>query len=108
MQHTLPCGPGRNLSTIRVDGVPVELTASSVNIHLVCAQPATSLPEVADDPEEEDDGKGEVQLEEALSSVRAGLADRSSNGGVELQENKVSVTTSLIASNHWWKNIPER
>jgi hypothetical protein len=50
----------------------------------VCTQPAAPLPEVSDDPEEEHDGKSEVHLEEAFSSVKTGLSNRRGDGSVEL------------------------
>lgn len=84
MQGALPCRPGRNLSPVLVDSVPVELTTTSIHVHLVCAQPAAPLPEVSDDPEEEHDGKGEVYFEETFGSVKAGLSNGRGDGSVEL------------------------
>lgn len=59
-----------------IDVVPVEHTTASVDVHLVGAEPTSALPEVANDPEEHDDRKGEVRLEEGF-----GGADIGANGG---------------------------
>jgi hypothetical protein len=53
--------PGRAVGeslALGVDQIPVELTTAAVDVDLVHAQPALSLPEVADSPEQEHDGKG--------------------------------------------------
>ena len=86
MNDALPPRPTRHLGPVLVDGHPVELAAIRVNVHLVRAQPAAPLPKVADDPEEEDDGEGEVQLEEALGGVEARLPDGGGDGGVKLPD----------------------
>ena len=65
-----------------MDSVPVELAAAGVEVDLVGAQPAGALPEDAADPEDDDDGHGEVRLEEALGVVEAALDG--TDGDVEL------------------------
>lgn len=86
VQEATPCGPRGNLGTVGVDGVPVELTTAGVDIHLVGSEPTGALPGEADDPEDNDAEQGKLTLEEALDGVQARLADRSSNGSVELEE----------------------
>lgn len=70
-----PCGPGSHLLALFVDVVPVKLTAPSVNINVFGSEPGLTLPEVTAKPEEQDDGEGEIRLEEAFGSSDA-LADR--------------------------------
>ena len=108
MQGALPHWPAGNLRTVRVDNIPIELTTASVNVHLVRAQPAASLPEVANDPEEEDDGEGEVDLEEALGGVQAGLSNWSSDSGVELQGSDMSASKGEAKHSGPETNLPER
>ena len=77
------------MSPVGIDLIPVELTTAGVDVHLVCSEPTGALPEVADDPEEDDDGEGEVGLEEALGVTEGavGVGER----GVELFKEAVSV-----------------
>lgn len=71
-----------------MDISPVDLATTRVDVDLAGAEPALSLPEEATDPEEHDDGEGEVGLEETFGVVdtAAGWAD----GHVELGEGDVS------------------
>lgn len=71
-------------STLGVDPVPVNLAATSINVNLAELEPAGTLPEEAADPEHDNDGKGEVGLEEALGSVDT--TTKRPDGGVELLE----------------------
>jgi len=82
MEHPLPRGHVGQARAVLVDGVPVELAAARVQVDLVGAQPAGALPEEAADPEDDDDGEGEVRLEEALHVVVA--ASDGADGDVEL------------------------
>lgn len=59
MEDSLPLGPGSDLSSVGVDHIPVDLTASSVDINLFDLKTTLSLPEVADDPEDSNDGNSE-------------------------------------------------
>ena len=68
MSETLPRRPGLNLLALAVNKVPVELTATSVDIHLSGPKPTSTLPKVADDPEQRDNEKREVRGEEVFSS----------------------------------------
>lgn len=61
------------------------LTSASVDIDLSGSDGALPLPKVADSPEEEDNGEGEVRLEEALDRAHTGLTGASNNGRVELE-----------------------
>ena len=82
VQETSPGGPSGNLGTVGVDGLPVELTTATVDIHLVGAEPAGTLPGESDDPEEHDDEESKVRREETLSVVQVGAGG--SDGVVEL------------------------
>jgi hypothetical protein len=76
VEEAPPGGPGSDLCAVSVDGLPVELTTTGVDIHLGSAEPASALPEEADDPEEHDDGDGEEGHEETLSVVDLILTGR--------------------------------
>jgi hypothetical protein len=82
-QNAPPHGPGSDHFAMRVDLVPVELTATGVDINLVSAEPTSTLPDEATDPEEDDDGDSKHELEEALSSVES--TSGGSDGNEELQ-----------------------
>lgn len=66
------------MGTVGVDSLPVKLTTTGVNVHLGGAEPARALPEVANDPEDQDDRDGEPGHEEALSAVQL-IGTRGSN-----------------------------
>lgn len=82
MEGPLPRRHSRQLGAVGVDPVPVELAASRVDVDVARAQPPFTLPGEADEPEEDDDGEGEVRLEEARGVVVA--APRWADGDVEL------------------------
>ena len=71
--------PPRGLSSdpgpVSIDVLPVQLSPSSIDIDLAGPQPGLALPEIANGPEQHDHRKGQVALEETLSS-----ADPSANG----------------------------
>lgn len=60
------------------------LTTAGVEIDLVDSDEALALPDVTNDPEEEDDGQSEIGFEEALSVVQI-AGERRSNGHEELR-----------------------
>lgn len=82
MHPLLPRRPSGHLGALGVDVVPVELTAAGVDIDLGSPEPSLALPKVTDNPEEGNDEKGHIRLEEVLSSTET-LAD-GGNGSVEL------------------------
>lgn len=82
MEPPLPDRHGRNLSLVSVDLVPVVLATAGIDIDVLDAQPAAALPDETADPEDDDDGEGEVLDEEALDIVEA--ATGRADGYVEL------------------------
>lgn len=82
MHDPLPRRHSRQLGAVLVDGVPVELAAVEVDVDVARAQPRLALPGEADEPEEHDDGEGEVRLEEARGVVEAALGR--ADGDIEL------------------------
>jgi len=70
VEDTAPGGIGGNLGAIGVDLVPVVLPETSVEVDLVNAQPTVTLPEVAGDPEEQDDGDSKKLLDNVLGVLR--------------------------------------
>jgi hypothetical protein len=82
VERTSPSRPGGNLGAVGVDGLPVELTTTTVDIHLVGAEPAGALPGETNDPEEDDNEEGEVAGEETLGVVQ--FRARGGDGVVEL------------------------
>lgn len=82
MHDPLPRRHGRQLGAVLVDCVPVELAAVEVDVDVARAQPGLALPGEADEPEEYDDGEGEVRLEEARGVIEAALGR--ADGDVEL------------------------
>jgi hypothetical protein len=64
VEETLPRRPGLDLLALAVDEIPVELTTTSVDIHLCGSEPALALPEVTGDPESTDNESSKVGLEE--------------------------------------------
>lgn len=69
MDDSLPGGHGSQPGAILIDGIPVVFTAASVDVDLVGAKPASALPDKTTDPEDNDDGQGEVRLEETFGIV---------------------------------------
>lgn len=82
MEPPLPSRHGLKLSLVSVDLVPVVLATAGIDIDVLDAQPAAALPDEAADPEDDDDGQGEVLDEEALDVVKA--ATGRADGYVEL------------------------
>lgn len=76
----------RQLGPVGMDLVPGEFAAARVDVDVGRGPPALPLPEPAAGPEEEDDGHGEVGLEEALGIVVSSLGG--ADGDVELGEEK--------------------
>jgi len=73
-----PLGPLGVGGTLGVDGVPVDLAATSVDVDLRKSLPGGTLPDPADEVKEQDDEEGKVRLEEALGVERV-------DGGVKLE-----------------------
>jgi hypothetical protein len=82
VQQALPSGPSGHLSSLPVDEVPIELTATSVDIHLGGTKPSFTLPEVPGNPERGDNEDGKIRREEVRSRTKP-YANRR-HGGVEL------------------------
>lgn len=82
MEPPPPSGHSRQLGAVRIDRVPVVHATARVDIDLVSAEPARALPDEAADPEDDDDGEGEVLHEETLGVVEA--AAGGADGYVEL------------------------
>ena len=64
--------------------LPVNLTAASVNIDLIEGQEGRALPDVTNNPEEDDDGEGKAGLEETLGVVGLATVQRGEDGHVHL------------------------
>lgn len=82
VQHTLPGGRLSKLAPVSVDAVPVMLTTTSVEVNLAKVQPTLSLPDVAKDVEDNDNGEGQVGLEERLGITDGAV--QVGDGSVEL------------------------
>lgn len=82
MYDPLPSRHRRQCGAVLVDGVPVELATVEVDVDVARAQPGLALPGETDEPEEHDDGEGEVRLEKARGVVVAALGR--ADGDVEL------------------------
>ena len=82
MKPPPPDRPSGQLGLVSIDGVPVVLTTAGVNIDVVNRQPLAALPDEAADPEDDDNGEGEVLNEEALDVVET--AADGADGYVEL------------------------
>jgi hypothetical protein len=68
VSETLPCRPSLDLLALAVDEVPVELTATGIDIHLSGPKPTSTLPEIADDPEQSNNEQRKIGGEEVFSS----------------------------------------
>lgn len=105
VEESAPSGPRSDLSTVSVDLVPVMLTETGVKVDLIDGEPLRLLPEVTDDPEEEDDRNGEAGHEEVLGVTIAWLVGRAdgdeelhaknSKAKGETQPRAVNATSSL-------------
>ena len=82
MHQALPSRTVGKLRTVSIDGVPIMLTTTSIQIDLTDLPPTLSLPDISDDVEEDDDRQGQVGLEEALSGTKRSIDV--GNSGVEL------------------------
>ena len=83
VEHSTPSRPASNLGAVSIDLIPVMLTETSVKIDLVNGEPLRSLPEVTDDPEDENDRDGKAGHEEVLGVTVTVLEGRA-DGDVEL------------------------
>ena len=81
-----------------MDILPIDFTTASVKIDLVDSEETTTLPDVANDPEDEDDRDSEHLVEEALDigEAAAGRADGSEelSGEDKNAEAETDVSTS--------------
>lgn len=68
-ERASPGRPGCDLAPVGIDGIPVMLTAAGVEVDLVEFDPALALPDVSDNPKEEDDREGEIGLEKAFGVI---------------------------------------
>ena len=84
VEDTLPHRHRGEFGLPAVDALPVVLTATAIDIDLVCAEPTFLLPEVATDPEDKDDREGEVGIEEIVRGTVLGVATKWSNSSPEL------------------------
>lgn len=84
VEDASPRRQGGEPGSVRVDFVPVELTSTGIDIHLLGPKPSGTLPEVATSPEEQDHGESKVRLEETLSSSEPVFARRSNDSRIEL------------------------
>ena len=83
VERSTPSRPGSNLGAVSVDLIPVVLTETSVKINLINGEPLRSLPEVTNDPEDENDGDGKTGHEEVLS-VTVSFLERRADSDVKL------------------------
>lgn len=70
-----PPRPAGIQATALVNVFPVDGTTASIEIDLVKSEETLALPDVADDPEDENDGHSEHDIEEAFS-----ISDPTTNG----------------------------
>jgi hypothetical protein len=84
----LPRRPALHLLTLPVDGVPVEFTTTSVNIHLWGSEPPLLLPEITADPESQHDEESQVGLKELGdgTSLLTRLKTKGRDSSVELEK----------------------
>lgn len=90
--------PGRHgckSCALCVDLIPVKLTEAGVNVNVLGSQERLALPEPTENPEAEDDGSGQVLLEEVLSGTNAWLSGRSSDCGIELKSERLVKMSSI-------------
>lgn len=66
MQNPLPRRSIRQLRRLLIISIPINDSASRINIDILDAQPLAALPDIADDVEEDDDGQSEIRDEESF------------------------------------------
>jgi len=98
VQDSLPCRVGGNLLLRLIDHLPIDFSPSSININFVQCQPSSSFPEIANNPEEDDDWKGKHSFEPILGRAQLSIVAQRVKCGVEL--NTVSMR-SPGAGNAW-------
>lgn len=64
VENASPCRHGCEGCALSVDLVPVKLTEAGIDINVLGSQERLALPNPADEPEAEDDGCGQILLEE--------------------------------------------
>ena len=73
MHEALPGRTVGKLRTVSIDGVPVMLTTTNIQVNLTDLSPTLSLPDISDDVEENHNRHGQVGLEEALSRTERSI-----------------------------------
>lgn len=71
VEQPLPRWIGSDLGLVRVDLIPVVLTATCIHVHVNSPQPGLALPQVANDPEDYDDRQSKHGAEEVLGGTIA-------------------------------------
>lgn len=64
VEKSSPCRHSSKGCALSVDLVPVKLTEAGIDINVLSSQERLALPNPADEPEEEDDGCGQILHEE--------------------------------------------
>ena len=92
-----------------VDGLPVVLTTSGIDIHVSELDPSLALPDPADNVEEDDDGEGKVSLEEVLgrgeTATDGGDGDEELSGHADEDEEETEVGTVDASNGLEWDLI---
>jgi hypothetical protein len=74
VEESAPSGPLSNLGAVGIDHIPVVLTKTSVKIDLIDSKPLGSLPDVTNDPEQNNDRDSEASHEKVSGIAIAFLA----------------------------------
>ena len=73
VHETLPGRTIGKLRTISIDGVPIMLTTTSIQVNLTDLSPTLSLPDISDNVEQNHNRHSQVGLEEALSGTERSI-----------------------------------
>ena len=90
MEHALPVRPAGHFGFEGVNGFPIELTATSVNINLIGSKPSAPLPEISDEPKSDDEENSEPALKEVVCASDS-ITSRRLERRVELKVENVSM-----------------
>ena len=82
MHEALPGRAVGKLRTVSIDGVPIMLTTTSIQINLTDLPPSLSLPDISDNVEQNYNRHSQIGLEEALSGTERSIDV--SHSGIEL------------------------
>jgi hypothetical protein len=111
VQDAFPGWHGCNTLPVCPNLIPVQLTATGVDVYLCSTQPTFTLPDESSNPERDDDGESKVCLEETLSIIETVFAGRRDRG-IELCSPQVNFTDSYIHIFCWEESqvfsLPER